>query len=200
MGSDAAAVLCPQPARRGHAFFNVRAPAPRAHFGNRPSPPDSICALQVPDFFRQATDEVLAAQKAAFDAIADGATWQAAEGSAEEVAAQMRGAAKLCARQDMHEAAARLLTMAVLRCPVAAEDAAAVEKAVGWRGTVKQRTALTAARLLMGSDECRRPPWPLTLLALAKAGGSDGAAGTAGGFQRVSGVFAATCMGLLDDV
>ena len=70
---------------------------------------------QVPEFFRQATDEVLAAQKAAFDAVADGATWQAAEGSAEEVAERMRGAAKLCARQDLHEAAARLLTMAVRR-------------------------------------------------------------------------------------
>eukprot|EP00908_Phaeocystis_cordata_P020408 Transcript_3207.p1 GENE.Transcript_3207~~Transcript_3207.p1 ORF type:complete len:581 (-),score=161.38 Transcript_3207:311-2053(-) len=136
-------------AMRGHAFFNV------------------------PEFFRKATDEVLAAQKAAFEALDDEATWEASGGSAEEVAAQMRGAAKLCARQDMHEAAARLLTMAVLRCPVAAEDAAAVEKAV-WRDdlTVEQRTALTAARLLMGSDECRRPPWPLTLRALAKASGS----------------------------
>ena len=84
----------------------------------------------------------------------------------------MRGAAKLCARQDLHEAAARLLTMAVQRCPVAAEDAAIVETACGTRHkpTAEERAALEAARLLLAGGEGRPQPWPLTLLALAKAG------------------------------
>eukprot|EP00908_Phaeocystis_cordata_P025518 Transcript_797.p1 GENE.Transcript_797~~Transcript_797.p1 ORF type:complete len:580 (-),score=111.25 Transcript_797:99-1838(-) len=84
----------------------------------------------------------------------------------------MRSAAELCARHDRHKAAARLLTMAVQRCPVMAEDAAAVEKACPpWRHkpTAEQRAALEAMRLLLESGECRRAPWPLTLLALAKA-------------------------------
>ena len=87
--------------RRGHAFYNM------------------------PAFFRQATDEVLAAQKAAFVTLADRATWLVAEGGAVEVVVQMRGAAALCARHDLHEEAAQLLAMATQRRPVVAEDAAA---------------------------------------------------------------------------
>ena len=141
--------------QRGHAFFNI------------------------PAFFRQATDEGLAAQKAAFDTLANRATWLVAEGGAAEVAVQMRAAAALCARHDLHEEAAQLLTMAAQRCPVVAEDAAAVQQTCyrsRYKPSAEQRAALEAAWLLMNSGECRRLPWPLTLLALAKAGGSDDAA------------------------
>ena len=141
--------------RRGHAFFNV------------------------PTLFRQATEEALAAQASIFNAIIQDEVWQAVTGSADEVAAQMCSAAKLCARHDLHESAARLLTMAVRRCPVSMEDAAAVAKACTnsfHRPTVMQRAALQAARLLMVSGDCRRSPWPLTLLALAREGGHDSSA------------------------
>ena len=37
--------------------------------------------------------------------------------------------------------------------------------------TATQRASLEAAYLLMASGDNRRPPWPMTLLALDKAGG-----------------------------
>jgi hypothetical protein len=40
----------------------------------------------------------------------------------------------------------------------------------------QQRSALKAARLLMVSGECRRPPWPKTLLGLRQLCGSNKAA------------------------
>ena len=121
--------------------------------------------------FRQATEEVLQAQEKAFDALADEETWEVAKGNKEDVAAQMRRGAELCARHDKHEAAARLLTMAVRRCPVSHEDKAVVERICRERehtATNAQRAALVAARLLMRSGDCRRAPWPLTLLALGR--------------------------------
>lgn len=131
----------------------------------------------MPSFFLQATEQALAAHEDAFSALAEEASWAAAEGNAAEVAARMRGAAKLCAQHDRHEAAAGLLTLAVRRCPVPAEDAAAVERAdINQELSAAGRSALEAARLLMVGGECRSAPWPLTLLALAKAGGDEGTA------------------------
>ena len=128
----------------------------------------------MPSLFREATDEALVAHAATFDLLADEATWADSEGEAADVATDMRTSAKLCAQNDRHEAAARLLALAVRRCPMAAEDAAVVEK---WcknqrhKPTVPQRAALEAAYLLLKSGDNRRRPWPRTLLALAKAGG-----------------------------
>ena len=53
------------------------------------------------------------AQQGALDALGEEASWQSVDGSAAEVAAQLRSAAELCARHDRHEAAANLLMMAV---------------------------------------------------------------------------------------
>lgn len=142
-------------AQRGYAFFNV------------------------PNLFMQATQEALAANTAALDALANGTAWAATltEGRT-AVAARMRGAAKLCAQHDRHEVAAKLLVLAVAQSPVSAEDAAAVERA--WQGdpdrredASERRTVLQALWLLLRSGECRQPPWPLTTIALAKASGDS---------------------------
>ena len=141
--------------------------------------------------FRQATDEALEAQKAAFDALADEGTWQITEGTAKDVAAHMRRGANLCARHDKHEAAAQLLTMAVQRFPVPPEDSEVVERICRERKhtpTNAQRAALEAARLLMKSGDCRRAPWPLTLLALGKAGDGDSRRGAASFIAMESGL------------
>ena len=49
------------------------------------------------------------AQQGALDALGKEASWQSVDGSAAEVAAQLRSAAELCARHDRHEAAANLV-------------------------------------------------------------------------------------------
>ena len=134
----------------------------------------------MPTLFREATDEALAAHAAAFGLLADEATWADSEGEAADVAADMRTSATLCAQHDRHEAAARLLALAVRRCPVAPEDAALVEKECKtWSHApaAPQRAALEAAYLLLKSGDNRRPPWPRTLLALAKASGNEDVAG-----------------------
>ena len=81
---------------------------------------------QVPDLFREATEEALAAHTAAFDALADEATWAHVQGEPASVAAQMRTAAKLCAQHERHEEAAELLTRAVGRCALSAKDASLI--------------------------------------------------------------------------
>ena len=130
----------------------------------------------MPTLFREATDEALAAHAATFDLLADEATWVGSEGEAADVATDMRAAAKLCAQNDRHEAAAWLLALAVRHCPVAAEDAAVVEekcKVCSHEPTAAQRAALEAAHKLMRSRDNRRLPWPKTLLKLAEASGHE---------------------------
>ena len=141
--------------------------------------------------FRQATEEALAAQEAAFEALADEETWKVAEGIKEDVAVQMRRGAELCARHDKHDAAARLLTMAVQRCPVSPADKAVVERICRERkhtATNEQRAALEAAQLLMKSGNCRRAPWPLTLLELRMVGDGDSNKGAAAFLAMASGL------------
>ena len=136
--------------------------------------------FNVPALFLHATGEALEANKHAIEALADeGLAWGDGAGG-EEVAERLRAAAEYCAREEAHATAAALLVRAVAAAGGApAEHAAAVEaecKDFQFAPTTAQRRALEAASLLLVDGMGRRPPWPLTLVELARAGGKQGVA------------------------
>ena len=136
--------------------------------------------FNLPSLFQQATAEALEALATSMAALGDEVTWSdAILGTPEVVAARMRAVAEVCARKEEHALAASLLILAVQRCPAAAECVARVAK---WCDDFKARhvptivelAALQALDLLLESGNARRPPWPLTVRALAVASGEFG--------------------------
>ena len=89
----------------------------------------------------------------------------------------MRSAAQLCAREEQHECAARLLMLAVERQPVDAgvhEHIESVKRRTNRRFSEEGTRALHALALLLGETAlCRDQPWPLTTVQLTHIAGDD---------------------------
>lgn len=131
--------------------------------------------FNVPALFLQATSEALELRT---KAMASTELWSEAawdDGSA--LAIRMRGMAALCARNEMPDAAAALLSMAVEREPVPMEHRGMVAtECLVWQHepSATQRRALEALSLLLAEDG---GGWGLTMVALADEGGNASVAG-----------------------
>ena len=139
-------------AQRGRAYFNV------------------------PELFQKATSEALQARTDGYKFLATDEAWRDETGDAAEVAARMRSAAQLCAREEQHDCAARLLMLAVQRQGVHAgvdEHIASVFKRAFPNFSRDQLTAIQALALLLETALCRVQPWPLTTVQLNRIAGND---------------------------
>ena len=126
----------------------------------------------MPTLFREATNEALDAHAATFDLLADEATWADAKGEAADVA-------MTCARPP---SCARRTTVTRRRrgCDARGAPLPSGGRGRGGGGEAVQGSvphadgdAAGVARgdIPLKSGDCRRPPWPQTLLAIAEAGG-----------------------------
>ena len=129
--------------------------------------------FNVSDLYNEATKDALLASEDCLKRLALDETWLGVQGSPEEIAAQMRACAELCARDDEERIAAELLIKAVERVPEP-EHETLVHKATGYGMFQKirderEKLALVAASRILASGPVEAP-WPLTLLELAKIG------------------------------
>ena len=139
-------------AQRGRAYFNV------------------------PELFQKATSEALQARTDGYKFLATDEAWRDETGGADEVAARMRSAAQLCAREEQHDCAARLLMLAVQRQGVPAgidEQIDSVFKRAFPNFSRDQLVAIKALALLLETALCRVQPWPLTTVQLNRIAGND---------------------------
>lgn len=118
--------------------------------------------INVPELFLRATKEVLEAASAGFSALGEEQVWSSETGG--KLASRMLEAARLCVGNEQHEAAAKILTLAIARCTssdsILAWDEEKVQEAIqtwsghnypGWPTTHCTSRQCCAAHIL-----CRR--------------------------------------------